>query len=386
MMNQDDTLYKELNVNRDASSSEIKKAYHRQALKYHPDKGGSPETFKKIQAAYEILSDSEKRKKYDNFGMAGLNENHDQFQGNDIFEMFFGSRGRGSPFGRGGFGGSQFGSRMSRKKGSDTIYNIKVSLKDLYNGKNMKFGIHRKIIDGEVQSCNNCKGHGVIRELRQVGLGFMQEMQSLCSRCQGRGKTCNFKQVREVVEIQIEPGMSENEEIRLHGKGNELPDIELGDVIFNLSLINHDSFVRKGNDLYMKVRISLVEALVGCKFDVKHLDGRVLKVKSPDNMVISPLKTTSSPLRCISNEGMPIKHSTRKGKLVIAFVVVYPPSSYFSEEDKQKLLDILPEPLNDSNNPEGIICELENVDSSLLDNLSNKETFDDAGGVQCAQS
>lgn len=384
--NEDDTLYKELNVSRNASSSEIKKAYHKQALKHHPDKGGDPETFKKIQAAYEILSDSEKRKRYDNYGMAGLNENHEQFQGNDIFDMFFGGmRGGGNPF-RGG----PFGGRMpTKRRGKETTYNLQVSLQDLYNGKTLKFAINRKVIDGEVHTCTHCQGVGMIKQVRQVGPGFMQEIRSPCPHCQGRGKMCNFKQEREVVEIQIEPGMSECECIRLHGKGNEFPDVETGDVVLSFTLKNHDSFVRKGNDLFMKVRISLVEALAGCEFDVTHLDGRVLRVKSPDNMVIAPLRTTSSPLRCVSNEGMPIKNSTKKGKLIIAFVVVYPPSSYFSEEDKEKLFEMLPEPLNESTHQEGVDCELEEVDSSLLDSLNEKSknnNFDDFGGVQCAQS
>lgn len=381
--NKDDTLYQELNVSRESTASEIKKAYHKQALKHHPDKGGNQETFKKIQAAYEILSDREKRQRYDNFGMAGLNENHEQFQGNDIFDMFFGMR-----------GGNPFGGRMpSKRKGKDTTYNIKVSLQDLYTGRVVKFAINRKVIDGETEilkSCTFCKGRGVIKQIRQVGPGFMQEIQRPCPQCQGRGNTCSFKQEREVVETYIEPGTSVDEQIRLHGKGNEMPDMETGDVVLNFVLQNHDSFVRKGNDLFMKVRISLVEALVGCEFDVPHLDGRILRVKSSENMIIAPLKTTSLPLRCVSNEGMPIKKSTKKGKLVIAFVVIYPPSSYFNEEDKAKLAEILPEPLNEPTHPEGIECELEDVDASLLDNLNKNEksnsAFEDFSGIQCAQS
>jgi DnaJ family protein A protein 2 len=381
----DDTLYNELNIKRDASSSEIKKAYHKMALKHHPDKGGDPETFKKIQAAYEVLSNSEKRDRYNKYGMAGLNESNEQFQGSDIFDIFFGGmrRGGGNPFGGYPFTNGMF----TMRKGKDTSYNLKVSLTDLFVGKTIKFAINRRVIDGDITTCEACNGNGFIKQVRQIGPGFLQEIQRPCSSCLGRGKMCQFKTEREIVEIQIDPGMSVDNVIRLEGKGNEMPDVETGDIVLTFTLIHHNTFVRNGDNLFMKMRISLVEALVGCDFDVTHLDGRILKVTTPEKMVISPLKSTSSPLRCIDNEGMP-KTGGGKGKLVIAFVVIYPPSSYFSQEDKEKLLELLPKPLNKSK-LDGIKCELEDVDSSLLDNLNRNEkshnNFEEYSS-QCVQS
>ncbi|GIS52861.1 MAG: hypothetical protein Ct9H90mP28_5770 [Paracoccaceae bacterium] len=118
----DDTLYKELNVERNSSKAEIKKAYHKLVLKNHPDKGGDAEKFRKIQTAYEVLSDDDKRSKYDRFGMDGIREDAAQPDGSDIFDIFFGgARRRNGP--------------PRRRKGKDTIYTLKVTLNDLYNGK-----------------------------------------------------------------------------------------------------------------------------------------------------------------------------------------------------------------------------------------------------------
>lgn len=379
----DDTLYNELKVNRVASSSEIKKAYHKLALRHHPDKGGDPESFKKIQAAYEVLSDEEKRKRYDEFGMNGLNENHEQFHGADIFDMFFGG---GMRRGRGPFGGVPI-----PRKGKDTTYTLNVGLEDFYKGKTIKIGLTRKVIDGEASVCSMCNGSGSLKQIRQIGPGFMQEVTRPCGKCGGRGNTCKFRDSKVQVEVVVEPGMNEQSQVRLEGMGNEQAGLETGDIVFTFRPRKHDTFLRKGNDLFMKLRISLVEALIGCEFDIKHLDGRNLKLSSPDGMVISPLNTTTSPLKCVSNEGMPVLHSDRKGKLIVAFVVVYPPSNFLSNDDKEKLLDILPEPLNESSLEDEKMCVLEDVDSSLLEELSrsenqHKSAFDDMGGVQCAQS
>jgi DnaJ-class molecular chaperone len=369
MVVQDDTLYKELNVEPNATSSEIKKAYRKLALIHHPDKNGDPETFKKITAAYEILSDDEKRQQYDRFGMNGLNENHVQFQGNDIFDMFFGGRRR---------------RQNVRRRGRDSSYNLRVTLNDLYNGKVFKFAIHRKIIDGQIRTCSACNGSGTIRQIRQFGPGFMQELQSTCEICNGLGKSCDFKNEKFETEVKVEPGMNEKSQIRIRGKGNEYPGVETGDVVFTFNVIKHDMFARKGDNLFIKLRISLTEALTGCEFDLTHLDGRIIKIKSPEGMIISPNSNASLPIRQIREEGMPLLGlNNQKGNLIIAFIITYPPNNYITEEDKKQLLDILPKPFNKSeiNDCEEKTKILEDVDHRLFENLRDEKQFT----TQCPQ-
>tara|TARA_Y100000389_G_scaffold189296_1_gene212870 strand:+ start:996 stop:2114 length:1119 start_codon:yes stop_codon:yes gene_type:complete len=359
----DQTLYNELNINSSATQNEIKKAYRQLALKHHPDKGGDDETFKKITAAYEILSDEEKREKYDQFGMDGLNENHVQFQGADIFDMFFGGRRRPN-------------SRQQRK-GKDSVYNIRVSLNDLYCGKTFKFAIHRKKIDGPITTCSACRGMGTIRQIRQFGPGFVQEIQRACEVCQGVGNSCKYINEKVETEVEIQPGMTENSQIRLKGKGNEIAGVQTGDVVFTLSVNNHDMFARKGDNLFIKLRVSLIECLAGCSFDITHLDGRILKIKSPEGMVVSPNGGSVLPLKQISEEGMPLLGLPhQKGNLIIAFIITYPPNNYFSEDDAQSLIKLLPEKFNKSvleDNEENTKI-LEDVNPNMYESLNDDNT------------
>ena len=146
-------------VEKSATGKEIKKAYRKLAVIHHPDKGGDEHKFKEINAAYEILSDEEKRAKYDQYGLEGLEEGGGGGGGgqDDLFNMFFGGR-------RGGGGSSR------RRRSEDVNHPIKVSLEDLYNGKTVKLAVNRQVLVGEPQECVACDGQGAVLELRQIGL------------------------------------------------------------------------------------------------------------------------------------------------------------------------------------------------------------------------
>jgi len=270
-------LYKVLGVEKNATGSEIKKAYRKLAVKHHPDKGGDPDTFKEISKAYDILGDEEKRTQYDQFGEEGVGGGQGGDAG-DIFDMMFnGGGGR-----RGGRGGGQ-------KKGKDEVHPLEVSLEDLYNGKVRKLSVTRQVIDRSVpvKTCEECDGQGVVIQMIRMG-PMVQQTQSACSSCNGKGVTCKKKRVKEVLEVPVQKGAPSGHRVTFQEKSDEHPGVTPGDVIFVLNETPHAVFKRRGADLYVEKTISLVEALCGFEMEVEHLDGRTLIVKSNPGDVIAP--------------------------------------------------------------------------------------------------
>merc|ERR1712093_11888 len=271
-------LYKVLGVEKNATGSEIKKAYRKLAVKHHPDKGGDPDTFKEISKAYDILGDEEKRTQYDQFGEEGVGGGQGGDAG-DIFDMMFnGGGGR-----RGGRGGGQ-------KKGKDEVHPLEVSLEDLYNGKVRKLSVTRQVIDRSVpvKTCEECDGQGVVIQMIRMG-PMVQQTQSACSSCNGKGVTCKKKRVKEVLEVPVQKGAPSGHRVTFQEKSDEHPGVTPGDVIFVLNEQAHKVFKRKGADLYVEKTISLVEALCGFEMEVEHLDGRTLIVRSLPGEVITPV-------------------------------------------------------------------------------------------------
>lgn len=210
--------------------------------------------FKEISAAYEILSDPEKRAKYDKYGLEGVDDEAGAAaRGEDLFSMFFGGGG-----GRGGRG-----SRSGPRKGPSVNHPIKVSLEDLYNGKTVKLAINRKVVVGEVKECNKCKGQGMVMEIRQIGPGMITQMQRPCSQCDGQGKSAQTKPERKVLEVHIDKGMRHGQKITFRNMADEVPGMEAGDVNFIVQEKEHDLFKRKGADLLATKEISLNQALTG---------------------------------------------------------------------------------------------------------------------------
>jgi len=381
-----DTLYKTLGVDKKASDSDIKKAFRKLALKKHPDKGGDPEEFKKIQAAYEVLSDSEKREKYDKYGLEGL-EGGDVgggAEGMDVFDLFF--------------GGGRRRARGGKRKAEDTVYPLKVSLEDLYNGKTAKLAITRSIMKGEPKKCTTCRGQGFVVQMRQIGPGMVQQLQTRCPDCTG-GYVVSMKKERQVLEVNVDKGASHNTKLRFSGMGNESPNAEPGDVVFVLQQKEHGTFKRKGADLLLQKSISLSEALCGFEFVVKQLDGRQLLVHTKPGQVVRPEVTSGVPyVMCVDGEGMP-KHGNPfdKGRLFVLFTIVFPPSYSLSDENQAMLKAALPPALNnDPHDPEEVEeVTLEEIDLDELgkgQGSSGQQDDDDddnqSGGqrVQCAQS
>ena len=250
-------LYETLEVEKEATQKEIKKAYFRLSKTHHPDKGGDEHKFKEISAAYEILSDPDKRKAYDQYGLEGVDdEGGAAARGEDLFSMFFGGGGRGRSRGP--------------RKGPSVNHPIKVSLEDLYNGKTVKLAVNRKVIVGESKFCDKCGGQGVVMEVRQIGPGMITQMQRECALCDGQGHIAKTKSERKVLEVHIEKGMKHNQKVTFRGMADEVPGVEAGDVNFIVQEKDHDLFKRKGADLLVTKEISLNQALCGFSVSVKY--------------------------------------------------------------------------------------------------------------------
>lgn len=329
-------LYETLELTKDASQKDIKKAYFRLSKIHHPDKGGDEHQFKEIAAAYEILSDPEKRKLYDKYGLEGVSDGAPSAGGEDLFSMFFG-------------GGRSQRSRGPRK-GPSTNHPLSVSLEDIYNGKTVKLAVTRKVIVGDVKTCSDCDGRGMKMEIRQLGPGMIQQMQTTCPKCKGQGNMAETKTERKVLEVHIEKGAKDGQKISFKGAGDEMPGMEPGDINFIVKIKEHSQFVRRGADLLIQKKISLAQALTGFRFKITHLDGRKLIIKAKPGEIIHPESTDENgkviPFsKCIPQEGMPsLGNPFVKGNLYVVFRVEFPTDHSFTDEQIQVLKSILPDP------------------------------------------
>lgn len=367
-------FYDILEVPPTATDSELKKAYRKLALKYHPDKNpDAGDKFKQISMAYEVLSDPKKRELYDRGGEeaikgggAGGMDFHSPM---DIFDLFFGG-------GRGG------GGRRGPKKGKDVIHQLKVSLEDMYNGATRKLALQKNVIcskcegrggkEGSVQKCGNCRGTGMQVRVQQIGPGMVQQIQSVCSECRGEGevidpkhrcKTCNGKKIvkeRKILEVHIDKGMKDNQQIRFSGEGDQEPELEPGDIVIVLDEQEHERFRRRGHDLIMKMQLELVEALCGFQKTIKTLDGRTLVITNLPGDVVK-----NEEIKCVMGEGMPVyRDPFEKGRLIIQFEVVFPPTGSLSPEAITTLESVLPPRTEIIIPDDAEECQLQDFDSS----------------------
>eukprot|EP00934_Nitzschia_sp_Nitz4_P000707 Nitzschia sp. Nitz4//scaffold24_size164493//57122//58691//NITZ4_002320-RA/size164493-snap-gene-0.3-mRNA-1//1//CDS//3329544090//707//frame0 len=381
-------LYNTLGVDKTADEKEIKKAYRKLAVVHHPDKGGDEHKFKEINAAYEILSDPEKRAKYDARGMKGLEGDDLPSDVNDIFgNMFFGNR-------RGGGGGGN-----APRRGQDVDHILKVTLEDLYNGKTIKLAVSRQILVGESQRCSTCNGQGVVVELRQIAMGMVQQLQRTCQACEGTGYFVQRKREREVLEVFIEKGMKNNEKVVFRNKADEQPNMEAGNLNFIVRETEHPVFKRKGNDLLMTKTLSLNEALCGFEWAFRHLDQREIVVQSRPGEVIRTLGNNQRPfVKIIRGEGMPSRGNPFiKGDLYVQFTIEFPNDGELQPDQVEVLRKILPGPSMttacDPNTAE--IAHLDAADAQDFGKggtQASSQAYDsdnDEGGpqqVQCQQS
>ncbi|ODM24034.1 hypothetical protein SI65_01624 [Aspergillus cristatus] len=351
-MVKDTKLYDVLGVPETASEAQLKSAYKKGALKYHPDKNKdnpeAAEKFKELSHAYEILSDSDKRGIYDQLGEEGLEGGGagGGMGAEDLFAQFFG--GGGGPFG-GMFGG---GMRDTGPKKARTIHHVhKVNLEDIYRGKVSKLALQKSVIcpgcegrggkEGAVKSCTGCNGSGMKTMMRQMG-PMIQRFQTVCPDCNGEGemirdkdrcKKCNGKKTvveRKVLHVHVDKGIRNGHKVEFRGEGDQIPGVMAGDVVFEIETKPHPRFQRKDDDLFYQVEIDLLTALAGGSFSVEHLDDRWLNVNIAPGEVVTP-----GSIKVIQGQGMPSYRHHDHGNLYIQFDVKFP------EKDQLQNLHLL---------------------------------------------
>ena len=292
-------MYAALGVEKAATQDEIKRAYRKQALECHPDRGGSKETFQEVQAAYEVLSDPQKRAQYDATGST----NEPILDVSSMFGMF-----RSSFFGP---------TTVKMAQGPNKIHEIGVRLADMYHGKTIRLVIKREVLcrDCSFVACASCGGRGFSMRRHQMG-PMMAMVQEQCGVCGGAGRkaskcgTCEGRQLIEkesMLSVVIEPGMEDGDKLTFAGQCSESPAFERpGDVI--LVLREADDWERRGSTLIMVVEISLPESLLGWERILDHPSGLPVTVTSTDVVRHGDVVR-------VEGKGMPIRGTDRKGDL-----------------------------------------------------------------------
>ena len=337
--------YDVLGVPKNASKDDIKKAYRKLALKYHPDKNkdkDAEDRFKEISEAYAVLYDDEKRQMYDRYGHAGIDQRYtteDIFRGanfddifsgfgfdlNDIFAQFFGQQ-RGTGF-----------QQRQRSRGADLRYDIELSLEDAYHGVNTEITVPRSepcdTCHGtgakpgtSPEKCPQCRGSGQQRLTQRTAFGIFTQV-STCSRCHGQGTTiahpcptCKGKQLIQrtrTIELRIPAGVDDGSQLRLQGEGEAGDNGQQGDLYVVIHTKPHPRFTRRRTDLYTTQELSFPDAALGTTIDFETLTHETLQVKIPEG-------TQPGDVIRLKNQGMPELNRRGTGDLYIEIHVTTP--------------------------------------------------------------
>jgi len=354
--------YEVLGVNKNSSSDQIKSAYRKLAVKHHPDKNkgdkAAEEKFKEASEAYHVLSNSERKQSYDNFGHAAF-ENAGGGRGgfgnfdfsshfSDIFEDFFGE----------GFGGSGRRSRRSNNRGSDLRYDLSITLEEAYAGKkqDIKFSTSEKCSTcsgsgskpgHNADSCSMCGGHGQVRSNQGFFTvqqtcpqcsGSGEEITNPCSNCNGQGK----KQTSKRLSVTIPKGVDDGTRIRLAGKGEAgSRGASNGDLYLFINVYSHDLFKRSDENLFFECPISIADAALGTSIEIPTIDCGKAKIKIPQG-------TQSGKQFRLKGKGMPHMRGGGTGDLYVQVNTEVPVSL---NKEQKELLEKFREIENEKSNP-----------------------------------
>ena len=339
--------YDILGISKDASTAQIKKAYRKKAIEYHPDKNpgdtNAEEMFKKAAEAYEVLSDENKRARYDQYG-------HQAFEGGfggggggmnmeDIFSQFgdiFGSAFGGGGGGFSGFGGG-FGGGQRRVKGSNLRIRVKLTLEEIANGVEKKIKVRRKkqASGTTYKTCGSCNGAGQVTRVTNTILGRMQTA-TACTTCGGSGQVIDskpadadaqgMKTIEETVSIKIPAGVVEGMQLKVSSKGNEAPGNGVpGDLLVVIEEQEHDTLKREGDNLHHDLYVSVPEAILGTSKEIDTVTGKV-RIKIDEG-------TQSGKILRLRGKGIPSINGYGRGDLLV-HVNVWTPKD-LSREQKE---------------------------------------------------
>ena len=355
--------YDILGVSKNAGKDEIKKAYKRLALKYHPDSSGDKSTeekFKEISEAYAVLSDDEKKKVYDNYGHAGFDQRFSQediFRNVDfssIFEDIFGDE---SPFGSNSMFDMFFGGSRRRHRGNDLKYNLTIEFDDAVNGAERTIEVEKEVLcdsckgtgaeSGNLARCTKCNGTGRFTRTQRTPFGIFTQS-GTCPQCRGHGKIAEDEckdcdgygivEESKKIKIRIPKGIDNDQILKVHGEGQAIKNGQPGDLYVVISVKPHELFQREGNDLHIDIPISFSQAALGDEIEVPTLEG--------SSMIKIPSGTQIDTIFRLKNKGISEMQGHGKGDLFAKVIVKVPGSLNkkqkdllieFAKESKEKL-------------------------------------------------
>ncbi len=337
--------YEILGVSKNASADEIKKAYRKAAVAHHPDKeGGDESKFKEASEAYEVLKDSQKRQRYDQFGHAGVGGNSGGGGGNPFGGGFggqnvhfdFGDNGFGDIFSQFFGGGSPSGSGRGPKRGRDLETSVLLNFEEAVFGVEEKIDIdmddecehcHGTTVEPgyELKTCPTCHGAGQTARVMNTIFGPIQQNVT-CDSCHGRGKipekvcsVCRGKGIekrRQTIKLKVPAGIDDGATIRLTERGEAIANGKRGDLYVHIRVKAHKSFTREGDIILSEHHISMVNATLGCEIEVQTVDGSV-RMKVPSG-------TQSGTDFKLSGHGVPHMKSDKRGPHIVSIVVDIP--------------------------------------------------------------
>lgn len=349
-------FYEVLGIAKGASEDDIKKAYRKKALELHPDRNpgdkSAEEKFKEATAAYEVLSDADKRARYDRYGHAGvegMSSGGAGFEGfsmedilrrfgfdsdDDMFGSFFGGGAR-----RGGGGGRPRGER-----GSNLRIKVKMTLEEIATGVNKKIKVRKQVAcstcngsgardQGSVDTCGTCRGSGMVNRVSQTPFGMMQTavqcptchgagsiIKSPCNVCKGDGRVFG----EETIDVDIPAGVHEGIQLSMSGKGNSgAKGGAPGDLVINVEEAPHEEFTREGNNIIHELFLNIADAALGSKVEVPTLEGRA--------RITIPPGTQSGKIFRLQGKGLPALQSYQRGDQLV-HVNIWTPKKFTDEE------------------------------------------------------
>ena len=325
--------YEVLGLNKSASVGEIKKAYRKLAKEHHPDKGGDENLFKEISEAYEVLSDENKKSRYDQFGHSDNNMgNHeDMFSGfNDMFSQFFRQK------------------QNRERFGDNLTLTVKLTLEEIFEGVKKKYNYNRNVSCSDCSGhggadstqCPSCNGTGQTRRVNRTPFGFMEEITD-CNVCNGTGKTfktaCNtcggngVNKKQEFIEVDVPAGIHNGMSFVMKGKGNAIKSGKEGDLIVNIIELPHKDFIRNGNDLKLNLKLQYHQLVLGDKVDINTIEGNAIRIP------ISEYSKIGQNLR-VPFKGLKEMNTGKRGDLIVNLDIDMP--TKLDDDVKAVIIDL----------------------------------------------